>query len=167
LSNSDELIPIYEGSNVTEAHFVKNLLIDEGIDAKVTEEDVPLPLPIMPSHVLIFRRDEDRARAIIDKYDRSSAPAVPIGSAKSAAQPSSAPSTNAMPAERTDRERKKKIKFSLVSGRGCHAHAPGACACVAPRAAHEHAHPLGEHGTQPAGKWFVSLPLGVRFVFTS
>ena len=69
MSNPDELFAIYEAANVTEAHFVKNLLIDEGIEAKVTEEDVPLPLPITPTHVLIFRRDEERARAIIDEYD--------------------------------------------------------------------------------------------------
>lgn len=69
MSNPDELIPIYEGSNVTEAHFVKNMLVNEGIDAKVTEQDDPLALPISPSHVLIFRRDEDRARAVIDRYD--------------------------------------------------------------------------------------------------
>ncbi|MGD9719804.1 MAG: DUF2007 domain-containing protein [Pirellulales bacterium] len=68
MKDSDELFPIYEAGSVIEAHFVKNLLLDEGIEASVTEEDAPLP-PITPTHVLIFRRDEARARAIIDKYD--------------------------------------------------------------------------------------------------
>jgi hypothetical protein len=69
LSDPDELIPIYEAANVTEAHLVKNLLLDEGIEASVSEEDQPLSLPITPSSVLIFRRDEARARTIIDRYD--------------------------------------------------------------------------------------------------
>jgi hypothetical protein len=69
LSKPDELVPIYEGANVTEAHLVKNLLLDEGIEAMVSEEGEPLALPITPSHVLVFRRDEARARVVIDKYD--------------------------------------------------------------------------------------------------
>ncbi len=69
MSNTDELIPIYEAANVTEAHFLKNLLLDEGIEALVSEEGQPLSLPITPSSVLIFRRDEARARAVIDRYD--------------------------------------------------------------------------------------------------
>ncbi len=69
MSDPDELIPVYEAANVTEAHFVKNLLVDEGINASVSEENQAMTLEITPSHVLIFRRDEARARAIIDKYD--------------------------------------------------------------------------------------------------
>ena len=69
MSDLDELFAVYEAANVTEAHFVKNLLLDEGIKASVSEEDQPLPLPITPTSVLIFRRDEERARAVIDKYD--------------------------------------------------------------------------------------------------
>lgn len=69
MSDPDELISVYEAANVTEAHFVKNMLVDEGIEASVSEEDQPLSLPITPTSVLIFRRDEARARAVIDKYD--------------------------------------------------------------------------------------------------
>lgn len=69
MSNPDELVAVFETSNVAEAHFVKNLLFDEGINASVTEADEPLALPITPAHVLVFRRDEDQARAIIDEYD--------------------------------------------------------------------------------------------------
>ncbi len=69
MSDPDELFAIHEAANVTEAHFVKNLLLDAGIKASVSEADAPLHLPITPTSVLIFRRDEERARAVIDKYD--------------------------------------------------------------------------------------------------
>jgi hypothetical protein len=69
LSDPDELISVYQAANVTEAHFVKNMLIDEGINASVSEENEPIPLPITPSDVLVFRRDEARAREVIDRYD--------------------------------------------------------------------------------------------------
>ncbi len=69
MSEPDDLISVYQAANVPEAHFVKNMLADEGIAASVSEENEPLPLPITPPDVLVFRRDEARARAIIDKYD--------------------------------------------------------------------------------------------------
>ncbi len=70
MDQPDDLIRVYEAANVTEAHFVKNLLADAGIKASVAEENEPLAaLPITPSDVLIFRRDEAQARAIIDEYD--------------------------------------------------------------------------------------------------
>ena len=33
----DEIVSVYKGENVTEAHLVKNLLLQAGIDAHVTE----------------------------------------------------------------------------------------------------------------------------------
>ena len=69
MSDPDDLITVYQGENVTEAHLVKNLLLDEGIDASVAEENEPLALAITPSEVLVRRRDEARARAIIEEYD--------------------------------------------------------------------------------------------------
>ncbi len=69
MSDPNELISVYEAANVTEAHFVKNMLIDEGIEASVSEENEPLALPIAAPDVLIFAAKTKRARAIIDKYD--------------------------------------------------------------------------------------------------
>ena len=69
MSDPDELISIYEAANVTEAHLVENLLIDAGIDASVSEENAPLTLPISPTNILVRRRDEVRAREVIDEYD--------------------------------------------------------------------------------------------------
>jgi hypothetical protein len=68
LSESDDLITIYEAANPTEAHLVMNLLVDEGIKAYV-QEDEPFPLVNFPSHVVVRREDEAQARAIIERYD--------------------------------------------------------------------------------------------------
>ncbi len=69
MSDPDELVTIYKAENVTEAHLVKNLLVDEGIDAVVTEENEPFSLTITPTEVLVRRADEARARAVIEVYD--------------------------------------------------------------------------------------------------
>ncbi len=69
LIDPKELISVYEAANVTEAHLVMNLLIDEGIEASVSDESDVLALPIAPTHVLVRREDEERARAIVDDYD--------------------------------------------------------------------------------------------------
>ena len=68
-SDPDELISIYQGANVTEAHFVKNLLADQGIKAAVSGEHEPFALDITQPHVLVPRHNEAQARAIIDQYD--------------------------------------------------------------------------------------------------
>lgn len=65
-----ELVSVYKGANPTEAHLVMNLLLDEGIEAFVSEENEPLAgLPIAAPDVLVARENEARARAIIDNYD--------------------------------------------------------------------------------------------------
>jgi len=66
---NEDLVAVYEAANVTEAHLLKNLLVDEGIQAMVTEENEPLDLPITPSHVLVRKSDESRARKIIEEYE--------------------------------------------------------------------------------------------------
>jgi hypothetical protein len=69
MNDADDLIAVYQGANVTEAHLVKNLLLDEGIDASVSEENEFLSLPITPSDVLVRRADEARARAVVERFD--------------------------------------------------------------------------------------------------
>ena len=69
MDNPDDLITIYEAENGTEAHLVKNHLIDEGIEAAVTGDHDPLALSITSPEVLVHRRDEARARELVDKYD--------------------------------------------------------------------------------------------------
>ena len=70
MSDPNELISVYKGENVTEAHLVMNLLLDEGIEAFVSEENEPLAgLGIAAPDVLVRRADEVRSRAIIERYD--------------------------------------------------------------------------------------------------
>jgi rubrerythrin len=69
LSKSDDLISVYEAANVTEAHLVMNLLLDEGIEATASAEHQQLSLVNFPSGVLVRSEDEARARAIIERYD--------------------------------------------------------------------------------------------------
>ncbi|HTM54265.1 MAG TPA: DUF2007 domain-containing protein [Pirellulales bacterium] len=64
-----ELVSVYEAENVTEAHLVKNLLVDEGIEAVVSGEHDPFSIPITASEVFVKRADEARAREIITTYD--------------------------------------------------------------------------------------------------
>ncbi|MBI3838696.1 MAG: DUF2007 domain-containing protein [Planctomycetia bacterium] len=70
MSESDDLITVYEAANATEAHLVMNLLLDEGIEASVLGELEPISLVNFPSGVLVRREDEIQARAIIDRYDQ-------------------------------------------------------------------------------------------------
>ncbi len=69
MHDPSELVSVYETADATEAHLVKNLLRDEGIDASVSEEHEFLSLPITPTHVLVRRADETRARSIVQTYD--------------------------------------------------------------------------------------------------
>ena len=70
MSDPKDIVSVYKGANVTEAHLVMNLLLDEGIDAFVSEENEPLAgLSIAAPDVLVRTEDEARARAIIDDYD--------------------------------------------------------------------------------------------------
>jgi rubrerythrin len=69
LNKPDDLISVYQGENVTEAHLVMNLLLDEGIEATVSSENQPLSLVNFTSDVFVRREDEARARAIVDRYD--------------------------------------------------------------------------------------------------
>jgi len=65
-----ELVSVYKAANPTEAHLVMNLLLDEGIEAFVSEENEPLAgLTIAAPDVLVARESEVKARQIIDEYD--------------------------------------------------------------------------------------------------
>ena len=70
MSDPDELITIYKAGNSPEAYFIKNLLMDAGIEATVAEENDPLSLPVVsPIEVLIRQQDEARAQPIIDDFE--------------------------------------------------------------------------------------------------
>lgn len=70
MSDPKELISVYKAANVTEAHLVKNLMLDAGIEAFVSEENEPLSgLSIAAPDVLVSLGDEVQARKIIESYD--------------------------------------------------------------------------------------------------
>lgn len=70
MEDPDDLVSIYRASEVPEAHLVKNLLLDENIEAAVSEENEPLAgLSIVAADVLVRRRDLVRAEAIVKRYD--------------------------------------------------------------------------------------------------
>jgi hypothetical protein len=70
MSDPEALVSIYQAANVTEAHLVKNILLDEGIDAVVSEENEPLAgLSIAAPDVLVHQRDFVRAEQIIEEYE--------------------------------------------------------------------------------------------------
>lgn len=70
MSDPEDLVSIYRAANVTEAHLVKNLILDEGIDAVVSEENEPLAgLSITSPEVLVHQRDFQRAEQIIEQYE--------------------------------------------------------------------------------------------------
>ena len=70
MTDPEELISIYRATHLTEAHLIKNLLLEDEIDATVGEENEPLAgLTIVQSDVLVHRKDEARARAIIAVYE--------------------------------------------------------------------------------------------------
>ena len=70
MSDPDELIKIYRAANVTEAHLVRNMLEDEGVQAIVTEENEPLSgLNLVGCDVMVKRSDETQAEQLIAGYE--------------------------------------------------------------------------------------------------
>lgn len=69
-SDPENLVSVYQGANVTEAHLVRNLLLEEGIEAHVSEQNEPLSgLPIAAPDVLVHLKDQPQAAEIIAAYE--------------------------------------------------------------------------------------------------
>ena len=72
MSDPHDLVSIYQGANTIEAHLVKNLLLDEGIEAVVSEENEPLVgLAMAQPDVLVGAKDEAGARDVIRQYEET------------------------------------------------------------------------------------------------
>lgn len=70
MSDPEDLVSIYRAANVTEAHLVKNLMLEAEIDAVVSEENEPLAgLSITAPEVLVKQRDFNRAEQIVEQYE--------------------------------------------------------------------------------------------------
>jgi hypothetical protein len=66
MSDSQDLVCVYNATNPSMAELVRNLLEDEGIQAAVGDNHNPFPgLSIMPSEVFVERSNERQAREII------------------------------------------------------------------------------------------------------
>ena len=66
-----DLISIYRATSPVEAYLVRDLLMDENIDAQVSEANEPLAgLSIAAADVLVRRGDLPRAQALVEEYDR-------------------------------------------------------------------------------------------------
>jgi hypothetical protein len=71
MDDPQDLVSVYKAENPTEAHFVMNLMLDEDIDAQVSEENEPFAgLPIVSPDVLVRKADEVRAREVVAAYQR-------------------------------------------------------------------------------------------------
>lgn len=82
MSDQDHLVSVYKAANVTEAHLVLNLLLEEGIQAAVSEENEPLAgLPIVPPDILVHQRDLSRAQEIVAAYQEEQFERVDSGEA--------------------------------------------------------------------------------------
>jgi Putative prokaryotic signal transducing protein len=66
-----DAVSVFKALNVAEAHLVKDLLLQEGIEATVTDEHEPLAgLSIVPPDVMVRIEDEPHAREIVADYLR-------------------------------------------------------------------------------------------------
>ena len=72
MSDPHDLVSIYQGANTIEAHLVKNLLLDEGIEAVVSEENEPLVgLAMAQSRCVGGGQGRVRARDVIRQYEET------------------------------------------------------------------------------------------------
>ncbi|MFN0053371.1 MAG: DUF2007 domain-containing protein [Planctomycetales bacterium] len=72
-TSDDDIVEVYSAGNVAEAQFLCDLLEEAGIRARsvggLLANLPPLGEDTMP-RVWVFRADEDRARELIDEYER-------------------------------------------------------------------------------------------------
>ncbi len=63
-------VVVYSSSSVVDTQIVRGMLEAEGIHATATEVNEPFTgLPIATSEVVVWREDEDRARALIQQTE--------------------------------------------------------------------------------------------------
>ena len=71
MDDPEELVTVYRAGDVTEAHFVKNLLLVQEIDVQVSEENEPFSgAGIVAPHVLVCRKDQARAEEVVRQYEQ-------------------------------------------------------------------------------------------------
>lgn len=78
--DDDALVEIYLAESSHQAHFLRNMLEDHGIDAKVLDEFSNLgvlPGDPEPPCLWVRRRDGLAARSILEEWDRAHAKSRP------------------------------------------------------------------------------------------
>jgi hypothetical protein len=65
-------VAVYNVADNTEAHLVRNALVSSGIEAFVTE-DISVEVGLPKAQVWVERTDIERARSILEAYERRSA----------------------------------------------------------------------------------------------
>jgi rubrerythrin len=69
MNANENLVSAYAAMNAAEAHLLKNLLDDDGVTARVTEENDPFAnLPCASCHVLVAEHDLSHARDVITRF---------------------------------------------------------------------------------------------------
>ena len=71
---SDEPVQVFSAWNSVQAHFVRNLLADEGIPARVASDAIQaisgeVPFQKASCPVWVDAADEERARALVAEYE--------------------------------------------------------------------------------------------------
>jgi rubrerythrin len=70
MNDPEALVSVYQAANVIEAHLVKNLLLGEGIQATVSEENESFAgLNLAAPDVLVHQRDFAQAESVIEEYN--------------------------------------------------------------------------------------------------
>jgi hypothetical protein len=70
-NDPEDLLSVYRGANVTEAHIVRNLLLEEGINAFVSQQNESFGgLPFAAPDVFVHRRDQPQAAEIVARYEQ-------------------------------------------------------------------------------------------------
>jgi hypothetical protein len=76
--DEDDVVEVYLAIDTPQAHFLRNMLGDAGIDARVVggtvSSSLGLPQGIESSPaVLVHKADEARARALLDEFEKRNA----------------------------------------------------------------------------------------------
>lgn len=69
----DDIVEVYSAADLAEAHFLRDMLGDAGIEASVVGDTLTNMIPLgeeTAPRVWVHRRDEDRARAALAGYER-------------------------------------------------------------------------------------------------
>jgi len=76
--HDDDVVEVYLAVDTPQAHFVRNLLLEAGIDAQIVggtiSSSLGLPQGVESAPaVLVHKADEARARALVDEFEKRNA----------------------------------------------------------------------------------------------